>query len=363
MSNTTTNLNFTAVIASDLHLRTVDKYGKLLSSGINSRLQDRLDNIKKSVDYALDKDVDYWICLGDVFDKINPAEFLRDKFIELMAPLIKKGIPIIILIGNHDTDYKVHSFMTEAKLLDTLGSGALSIISEPALLKLGGVECLFIPFDTDEAIAEQLIKYKNKIIFGHMGVKGAMVSGTEYILSLGTNPALFKPHRFAFLGHYHKSQVAKKWMYIGSIAKVDFGERNDKKGFTYLEASDTSIKHKFIDVNDRVFFQHTIHQTEDPDFGILRTWTNLKGKVLKLTFVGEEDWYLRFNLGEIRSIILKTGDAHRLFMDHKTIIAHRVRVPEIDSSSSWDNGIEVYCRKTKRPEMEELGKMIMREVL
>ena len=356
-------MSFTAVITSDLHLRTIDKYGRLLPSGINSRLQDRLDNIKKSVDYALDQEVDFWICLGDVFDKINPAEFLRDKFIELMTPLIKAGIPIIILIGNHDTDYKVHSFMTESKLLDTLNSEALDIISEPTLMELGGIECLFLPFDTDEAIAKELLKYKNKIVFGHMGVSGAVVSSTEYILSLGTKQTLFQHHRFAFLGHYHKGQVAKKWMFVGSIAKVDFGERNDKKGFIYLEASDTSIRHKFIDVKDRVFFQHTVHQAEDPDFDILRTWKNLKGKIIKLTFVGDEDWYLRFNLGEIRSRIMKTEGAHRLFMDHKTIFEHRVRVPEIDSSSSWDDGIEVYCKKTKRPEMEELCKTILREVL
>lgn len=356
-------MSFTAVITSDLHLRSIDKYGKLLPSGINSRLQDRLDNIKKSVDYALDQEVDFWICLGDVFDKINPAEFLRDKFIGLMGPLIKTGIPIIILIGNHDTDYKVHSFMTESKLLDTLNSEALNIISESTLMKLKGVECLFLPFDTDEAITEELLKYKNKIVFGHMGINGAMVSGTEYILSIGIKQTLFQPHRFAFLGHYHKGQVAKKWMYIGSIAKVDFGERNDKKGFIYLEASDTSIRHKFIDVNDRVFFQHTVHQAEDQDFDILRTWKNLKGKVIKLTFVGDEDWYLRFNLGEIRNKILKIGDAHRLFIDHRTIFEHRVRVPEIDASSSWGEGIEIYCKRTKRPEMEELGKTILREIL
>ena len=154
-------MSLTAVITSDIHLKTTDKYAKILPSGINSRLQDRLDHLTKSVNFAIEKKVDYWLCLGDVFDKINPAEILRQKFVQVLAPLIKNKIPIIILIGNHDTDYKVYSFMTETDLLNTLETDALIIISEPTQLILKGIECLFIPFIPDEEVAEQLRKYKN----------------------------------------------------------------------------------------------------------------------------------------------------------------------------------------------------------
>jgi len=188
---------FSAVITSDLHIRSVDKYGKINPEGLNTRLQDRLDNINKSINYAIEHEADYWICLGDVFDKINPAEMLRDKFIKTISPLIEHNISIIILIGNHDTDFKVHSFMTEAKLLNTLDSKAITIISEPVTMKLKGVECLFIPFtDDDDAITALLKKYKKKIVFGHFGVNGAVVSNTEYIMSTGVNQKLFDQHRF-----------------------------------------------------------------------------------------------------------------------------------------------------------------------
>ncbi len=354
---------FKAVITSDLHLRSIDNYGKLLADGTNSRLQDRIHSLELSVQYAIDHDADYWICLGDVFDKINPGEKLRDIFVQIITPLIKADIPIIILIGNHDTDFKIHSFMTEANLLNTLNSSAIRIINNPIAATLKGVECLFLPFGKDEDIALELQTHENKIVFGHFGVDGALVSGTEIVLSIGLSQKLFNKHRFTFLGHYHKSQTAKKWMYVGSIAKVDFGERNDKKGFVYLEADKNSLKHKFIDVKDRVFFQHEVNQEDDPDFDTLNTWKNLKGKVVRLIFVGEEDWYLKFNFGEIRSKIMSTGGASKFMHEHKTIYDHRLRVPEIDASSSWHNGIEVYVKKTKRPEMEALGKKILEEVL
>jgi DNA repair exonuclease SbcCD nuclease subunit len=253
--------------------------------------------------------------------------------------------------------------MTETDLLNTLETDALTIISEPTQLILKGIECLFIPFIPDEQVAEQLRKYKNQVVFGHFGVDGALISGTEYVLSIGLSRKLFNHHRFTFLGHYHKAQTAKKWMYIGSIAKVDYGERNDKKGFVYLEATKEKITHQFIDVKDRVFFQYTIYENEDPEFKELQNWQNLKGQIVKLIFVGEEDWYLRFNIGEIRSKILKTQEAHKLFIEHRTIYESRIRVPEIDASTTWNEGVEVYCKKNKRPDMIDLGKSILSEII
>jgi len=356
-------MSFKAVITTDIHLRTTDKYGKILPNGLNSRLADTLDHLKKSVDYAIAHNVDFWICLGDVFDKINPAESLRKAFVELLAPLIHKKIPIIILIGNHDTDSKIYSLMTESSIFNILDSTAITVLSEPCEMTLKGVDCLMIPWTTDDIIAKWLRKTKNKIVFGHFGVDGALVSGTEYVLSVGLSQRLFDRHRYTFLGHYHKPQVAKKWMYVGSLHKVDFGERNDKKGFLWLAASNESIKHKYIDVKDRIFFQHKIIESEDPEFNIIDSWQTLKGHIVKLIFIGEEDWYLRFNLGEVRSKVLNTLGAHKLFLEHQSMNASRLRVPEIDASSTWGDGIEVYCKKNKRPEMIDLGKSILSEVL
>jgi len=354
---------FKAVITTDLHLRTTDKYGKILPSGLNSRLQDRLDHLTQSVNQAIEEKADYWICLGDVFDKINPAEILRKKFIEILAPLMKHKIPIIILIGNHDTDSKIYSFMTESDLLNTLSSDAMTILYEPCEMTLKGVECLMIPYTSDDIIEEWLTKTKDKIVFGHFGVSGAVVSGTEFILSKGLSPKLFNHHRYTYLGHYHKPQSTKKWMYVGSIAKASYAERSDKKGYLVLKAGEKKIAHTFIDVEDRIFFQYTIEEEGDPQFGALLNWEDLEGQVVKLLFVGEEDWYLKFNIGEIRSRILKSLKASKLFIEHKTRSQARVRVPEIDASSDWREGIEIYTKKTKRPDMLDIGLKILQEVL
>lgn len=353
------------VITADFHLKTIDKYGKIGPTGLNSRLIDALDNITKSVDYAIKQKASHWICTGDIFHKINPSETLRRAFLQVITPLIRKDIKIILLTGNHDTDFKIHSFMTESELLRIVDKNVLITIPQSTSLILAGVKCLFIPFMEDYEVEKALKEAdKDVIVFGHFGIDGALVSGTEYILSKGISQKLLQPFRYSYLGHYHKPQTTSKWMFIGSISKVDFGERNDKKGFIYAEIPTTGkIRHKFIDVKDRVFFQHEINQEEDPDFKTLYKWQNLKGKIVKLTFIGEEDWWLRFNLGEIRSKILKEEKAHKLFIDHKTKFESRIRVPEINASSSWYEGIEIYCKKLKRPDMVELGKSILTEVI
>lgn len=356
-------MNLEAVLTGDFHLKTTDKYGKLNSEGVNTRLLDRLAHIKKSVDYTIKYSIPYWICLGDVFDKINPPEFLRKAFFEIITPLIKNRIKIKIVIGNHDTDYKIHSFMADAELLSVLKEDIIQIISEPTKMVLDEVDCLFLPFNTDENISAELAKAKGVIVFGHFGVDGALVSGNEYVLSKGVKQSTLEIPRFSYLAHYHKPQKTSKWMYLGSIAKVDFGERNDKKGFVHLIAGPDNIKHKFIDVKDRIFLQHEIIESDDPEFKKLLTWSDIEGYIVKLIFIGEEDWYLRFNMSEIRSKILKTGKAHKLFIEHKTIYESRVRVPEIDTSSSWNDGIDVYCKREKMLELAKIGKEILNEVL
>jgi len=69
---------------------------------------------------------------------------------------------------------------------------------------------------------------------GHFTVNGA-VSGSEKLFSLsspnGIERDLLKPFRFCFLGDIHKPQmIGNNGMYIGSLDRVDFSERNDEKG-------------------------------------------------------------------------------------------------------------------------------------
>jgi len=353
---------FEAVVTSDLHLKTTDKYGKTLPNGRNTRLQDRLDGIKQSVDYALEHKVDYWICLGDIFHRINPSESLRKDFIDSILPLFGK-IPTIFLIGNHDTDNKIFSLMTERAIFDAMNFGEVSIYDEPKQVQLNGINCLMLPWSENNQIIDLLDNTQKQVIFGHFGVKGALTSTTEFVLKEGIPSSMFNNHRFAFLGHYHKPQHTPKYIYLGSSHIMDMGERNDAKRFLHIRVDENDVKYKSIDYPERPFITHIVEESEDPDFEALNEWGDLHGAIVKLTFVGEENWALKFNLKEVKNRILKDLNAHMLFTDRQTLKQFSRDVPEINMGSSWDEGIKIYCKKKKKPELVELGKKLLKEVM
>ncbi len=351
------------VAIADTHLKSTEKYGKPNADGTNSRLQDKIDAIDKAVKYALKEDVDLFVHLGDVYDKINPSEFLRSKFLNTIKPLIGK-IPIIIVIGNHDTDENVFSLMADDVLLDTLQSDDIMIFEEPSEIEVEGVEFLILPWKKDEIIEKELKAHKNKIVLGHFGVDGALASGSEFVLSKGVSQRLFERHLYTFLGHYHRYQHTNNFMYVGSVARADFGERNDPKGFVHFKVSDKNkVKTKFIDVKDRNFFQYTVSEEDDHSFDALYEWEDLEGDIVKIIFHGSEEWYLSFNLSEIRHKVLDVLGAHRIFIDHKKPGISKDLSMDIDLSSNWREGLEYYTNKKNRKDMLDLGEKIINEVL
>ena len=102
------------IISTDYHLRTEDPAG-ISINGVNSRLLDRINSLSIVVNYAIENKADFFFILGDIFNKINPIEKLRTLFVAtVINPLILNGIPIVIVPGNHDTNFDVTSFQTEA---------------------------------------------------------------------------------------------------------------------------------------------------------------------------------------------------------------------------------------------------------
>ncbi len=358
------------VIVSDSHLKPAPKYGKMLANGINSRLKDALENIKKSVDYAIEHKVLYWIHLGDIFDKLNPPESLRSAFLETISPLSAHGIKVIILIGNHDTDGVNYNLMSDKHLLASLGLEDIMIVKDPCQLSLRTniqgvkVKATFIPWVEEKIILEWMQKSEDTVVFGHFGISGALVNGTEYLMTSGISQKLLNIPIYTFAGHYHCHQTTPQFMYIGSSYKVDFGERKEYKGFIsaqlYPTAKPTFL---FIDVHDRRFLQHIIHQTEDPDFNKLDEWKDMHDAVLKLRFIGAEDWFHEFNMGAIRSHLLNELNVHKLFIEQTFTDRASAVNKDVHLTSSWLEGLQAYVTEMKEPDMLEIGQQILEDVL
>lgn len=283
----------------DIHFG-VENYGKIdAQTGIHTRLLDFERSLNYCIDVAIKENVDFFLFAGDAYKTAHPSPTQQRLLTRCLLRLHKAGIPIVIIVGNHDNPLsfgKVHS-------LDIFGQFPIEgfhIISKPTSLVLqtknGPVQIVGIPWPTRNTIsvskqyalksATELTEYiaqaVSKIISnfaqeldptipavlaGHLTVSSGIFSGSEKRAIYGTDPVLLPsqlaiaPFDYVALGHLHRYQDLNpngypSVVYAGSIERVDFGERKEDKGFCLVTiAEKNNTTHQFIKTVQRPFIQ------------------------------------------------------------------------------------------------------------
>lgn len=266
-----------AVIVSDIHLGKY-KYGKFNpETGYDSRTEDILGNIDKSIDFAIKNKVDYYFALGDFYHIKRPPQIFRKLLAHRINRVLKAGIETFLLLGNHDQGKSAgHDLVELSELSDQINK--LHIIDTPTTLTGKDSLFCFLPcvnkidynilkeddfeynMDEIEKLSNKATedKSKYKFFFGHFGTDksvlgnsfdlGTITINKERIISVNA----FSPKIWSrvYLGDIHQHQeINKICRHPGSIARVDFGEEGEQKGFYYFEDGDE----KFINVPDREF--------------------------------------------------------------------------------------------------------------
>src|SRR5262245_59405289 len=86
----------------DLHIG-MENYGRLdPATGLHTRLIDYLMRLDEALDYALDEGVDAVLIAGDVYKNRTPNPTHQREFAQRIQRLRSAGLPVFILIGNHD---------------------------------------------------------------------------------------------------------------------------------------------------------------------------------------------------------------------------------------------------------------------
>jgi exonuclease SbcD len=259
----------------DLHLG-VETYGRLdPATGLSSRLLDFLKALDQVVDYALENKVDLLLFCGDAYRSREPTQTQQREFAKRINRLSTSGIPIFLLVGNHDLPNAIGR-ATTTEIFDTLAvknvyvsnrpevyciptrSGIIQIVSLPWLRRsalLTREETKNLTFDQinqrlEQALSSVIIAKAKEldpklpaILAAHVWVSGAKV-GSERSMVIGQEHALLLSNvaHLAFdyiaLGHIHKHQVLSNnppVVYPGSLERLDFGEEGDDKGFYLVE--------------------------------------------------------------------------------------------------------------------------------
>jgi DNA repair exonuclease SbcCD nuclease subunit len=343
------------VATSDLHFRSSDSWGVNTPNG-NSRLLDKIKTLKSIVQKAIDIEASAFYIGGDIFDRLNPSEKLRSQFVECISPLMVKGIPLILLRGNHDTNFDVTNFGAESALANSLKPDCIWFITEPTSIEFGSANLLFVPYGFDIPVDSGC-----SVLFGHCGVEGAE-TGVGVIKRDNEDAPLsaFKTFKNVYLGHYHKPQELNfkdtRIVYIGSSNRWDMGERYDEKRYLIISIEDNGVTHESIPIEDRKFVQLEFHEGESWECS-----EDITCACVKVVFKGTKSWIKSLNLDSIRRSYEKLGptkiDVVPDFIDSK-----KSSNVDINPLSSPNEIIAKYCQDKKiSKEMLELGLKIFKE--
>lgn len=259
-------------------------YGRIdPQSRLPLRVLDFLRSLDEIVQTAIEERVDAVLFAGDAYKDRNPSPTYQREWGKRIARLSQAGIPVFLLVGNHDTSpsqgraHALHEF-------DTLRVPGVHVLDRPALLGPDETELplqvialpwigysqLAAQLDLDsvsrnelhnqiedrlQQVVQDFIAQADRtlplVLMAHASVQGAVYGGERMVMlgrDLTLSGSLVRDPRLDYvaLGHIHKAQNLTAdeknspndpppVVYPGSIERVDFGEADENKYFVIAD--------------------------------------------------------------------------------------------------------------------------------
>ncbi|MCH2309331.1 MAG: exonuclease subunit SbcD [SAR202 cluster bacterium] len=284
---------------SDVHIG-VENYSRIdPKTGFSTRLLDFLNSFDQVIDYSINTNVDLVVFCGDAYKNRDPSQTHQREFAKRIALLSNKGIPTVLIVGNHDVPLvankasaldiystldipNIYIGNTLKTHLITTPAGPIQILALPWIRRSNYLakndKAPLTPEEINFAIQESLTRaIQNEvklldqsiptILAGHITIGEAKTS-SEISMMLGSDYLLLKSQialpdfDYVALGHIHRHQILEESppvVYSGSLERIDFGEENDKKGFCLVTIDPSQKQGKriksleFKNVNARKF--------------------------------------------------------------------------------------------------------------
>ena len=300
----------------DLHIG-MENYGQLNpATGLNGRIMDFLRCFTEAVDYALANEVDLVIFAGDAYKTREPNSTYRREFARRIKRLADAGIPVVLLIGNHDLPAQAGR-ASSVDIFHTLAVPKVVVASTDRLYHLttrrgAVVQVATVPYplrqrllvhdeyknmtmaeldlavqrmlgENIQALAAQVDPSLPAILTGHFSVSEASF-GSERAVMLGRDVIVLKSALadpiwdYVALGHIHRHQELNDGqhppiVYCGSLERIDFGEETERKGFVVADVCRGHTEWEFHPVGARRFvtIRADVRAETDPASAVLET--------------------------------------------------------------------------------------------
>jgi exonuclease SbcD len=340
----------------DLHIG-MENYGQLDPvTGLNGRVMDFLRRLGEVVDYALNNEVDLVLFAGDAYKSRDPNSTYRREFARRIKRLADAGIPVVLLVGNHDLPAQERR-ASSIEIFHTLDVPNVLVASRDRLHKLTTrrgkpIQVATVPYPVrqrllvheehkDKSIAEldvlvQHLLAENiqaltdqvdpaipAVLTGHFSVSDAKY-GSERTVMLGRDVVVLKSMLanpawdYVALGHIHRHQELNGGehppiVYCGSLERIDFGEEKEAKGFVVADVRRGHAEWSFHSVAARRFvsIRADVRDEADPLAALLEAIAshNVADAVVRVIVQARTEQEGLLREGDIRRAL---GDAYFL---------------------------------------------------
>jgi exonuclease SbcD len=339
----------------DVHFGS-DTYGRIdPETGLNTRLRDFRRSFDFMVEQALAEDIDLFLFAGDAYRTADPTPTQQKMFAEGLRPLAERGIPIVMIVGNHDHPVSfgkasaldifpylqghVQVFRTPDWRVIPTKSGPLQLLALPwpirSTLLSREEHRRRSPAEIRTFIEEKYVQFLDAmlcdegfdpalptVLAAHLTVQGAEAAGSERTSLIEHEPKftvgqLARPGiDYVALGHIHKHQDRNDShtppvVYCGSIERITFKEWNERKGFVLVEIDTTNgqkqTRYRFVETPARPFLAFDIdaRQSPDPTETILQTLAaqDVRDAVVRVRYQIDEHQREQIDTARIRETL------------------------------------------------------------
>ena len=198
-------------------------------------MSERLSNITKSLiyvlDYATENEIDVVTVNGDIIDtKSIIHSFVQSLLISIFNNY--SNLEFYLITGNHDVSTQAG---TGVSALEGLRSDNVHVVTEPTWLE----NMLLVPWYS--GMVEHIKNNSADFLHSHFGLNEATVSSGASLVS-DVKAKDLKNYNQVILGHYHNPQSVGNVTYTGSIAQLNWGEKNEEKRFLVCDSEKMEVE-------------------------------------------------------------------------------------------------------------------------
>lgn len=294
--------------------------------------------------------IDTIIQAGDYFDDqvdLGLAAWKQCKPIWI-EQLISKKYKMIVLVGNHDIQYKNTLKANSPELILSDFYPNIEVISKPTTKVLDGYNFDIVPWickDNKEEIDSFIKKQNGSCLIGHFAIEGFPMFKGGTVDKTGLSPSYFENYPFVFSGHFHTRMEKNNISYIGVPYEITWSDFGDPKGFYVFDTQNQT--YQFVENKETIFYKFEYQE------GMILDESDVSGKIVKM-IVKDRGNIKKYNIFVEQLKTLPTKDLDILEMDYDDSEIESKKLEEIDWVSNTTeyiseavNNIQTDVDKTK----------------